>query len=47
MVLNHRSAVVGGQMKRDRWLSAILIDCVPYLVSIHGQSTGTQAAQKQ
>ena len=45
--INHGSALVEGQMKRDRWISAILSYCVPYLVSIHGQSTGAKTIQKR
>ncbi|MEO0374035.1 MAG: nitrate/nitrite transporter NrtS [Cyanobacteria bacterium P01_A01_bin.17] len=45
--INHGSALVEGRMKRDRWISAILTYCVPYLVSIHGQSAGAQTEQKR
>lgn len=44
--INHGSALVEGRMKRDRWISAVLTYCVPYLVSVHGQSTGDRTAQK-
>jgi hypothetical protein len=35
--VNHGNALFQGQMNRDRWISAILTYCVPYMVSIHGQ----------
>jgi hypothetical protein len=39
LMINHGNALLQGQMSRDRWLSAALTYCVPYLVSIHGQYT--------
>jgi hypothetical protein len=35
--INHGNALLQGQMNRDRWISAVLTYCVPYMVSIHGQ----------
>jgi hypothetical protein len=37
-LINHGNALFQGQMSRDRWISAIMTYCVPYIVSIHGQS---------
>lgn len=37
-LINHGNALIQGQMSRDRWISALLTYCVPYMVSIHGQS---------
>jgi hypothetical protein len=36
-VINHGKAFLNGQMNQDRWISAGLSYCVPYLVNIHGQ----------
>jgi hypothetical protein len=36
-VINHGSAVVKGQMNRDRWISAGVTYLIPYMVNIHGQ----------
>jgi hypothetical protein len=36
-VINHGKAFLNGQMNKDRWISAGLSYCVPYLVNIHGQ----------
>lgn len=41
-VINHGTALLQGEMNRDRWLSAGLTYLVPYIVSIHGQSAGRQ-----
>ncbi len=38
-VINHGSALLQGQMNRQRWISAGLTYMVPYLVNIHGQYT--------
>ena len=35
--INHGYALLKGQMSRDRWISALLTYCVPYLVNVHGQ----------
>ncbi|MBD2346031.1 nitrate/nitrite transporter NrtS [Anabaena subtropica FACHB-260] len=35
--INHGSALLTGNMGRDRWISAILTYVVPYFVNIHGQ----------
>jgi len=37
--LNHGSALLQGEMTRDRWLAGILTYLVPYSVNIHGQYT--------
>lgn len=36
--INHGWATANGQMTQSRWVSALLTYCVPFLVSIHGQS---------
>ncbi|MCT7961481.1 nitrate/nitrite transporter NrtS [Laspinema sp. D1] len=36
-VINHGKAFLNGQMNQDRWISAGLSYCVPYLVNTHGQ----------
>ncbi|NEO03165.1 MAG: hypothetical protein F6K50_49990 [Moorea sp. SIO3I7] len=38
-VINHGSALLQGQMNRERWISGGLTYIVPYLVNIHGQYT--------
>jgi hypothetical protein len=38
--INHGPALLGGEMRRDRWISAGFTYIVPFLVSIHGQSLG-------
>ena len=35
--INHGSALVKGQMNRERWVSAGLTYLLPYTVNIHGQ----------
>ena len=35
--INHGTALVRGNMTRDRWISAVLTYLVPYAVNIHGQ----------
>lgn len=37
--INHGSALIRGQMSRDRLLSGGFTYIVPYFVSIHGQCT--------
>jgi len=37
--INHGSAMLANEMSRDRWLAAIFTYCVPFMVSIHGQSS--------
>jgi hypothetical protein len=37
LLINHGKALLQGQMNRDRWVSAALTYCVPYMVNIHGQ----------
>ena len=36
-LLNHGSAVLKGEMSRDRWIAGLTTYLVPYTVSIHGQ----------
>ncbi|MCT7972186.1 nitrate/nitrite transporter NrtS [Laspinema olomoucense] len=36
-LINHGKAFFNGQMDPDRWISAGLSYCVPYMVNIHGQ----------
>lgn len=36
-LINHGSAVIKGEMNRDRWISAGLTYLIPYCVNIHGQ----------
>ena len=36
-VINHGTAFLKGQMNQERWISAALSYCIPYLVNIHGQ----------
>lgn len=38
-IINHGGALMAGEMDAQRWLSAILTYGVPFMVSIHGQST--------
>ena len=35
--INHGTAVLKGNMTRNRWLSGMLTYLVPYCVNIHGQ----------
>ena len=37
MAINHGSALLQGNMKRQRWISAALTYLVPYTVNVHGQ----------
>ena len=37
--INHGAALIQGNMTLDRWLSALLTYCIPYIVNIHGQYT--------
>jgi len=43
--INHGSALLDGSMTGDRWASAIMTYIVPFMVSIHGQSS--RAARTQ
>ncbi|WP_199245555.1 nitrate/nitrite transporter NrtS [[Phormidium] sp. ETS-05] len=36
-LINHGTALVKGQMNKERWMAAALSYCVPYLVNLHGQ----------
>lgn len=37
--INHGSAVMNGEMSAVRWASGLLTYTVPFMVSIHGQSS--------
>ncbi|MEL6776354.1 MAG: nitrate/nitrite transporter NrtS [Cyanobacteria bacterium J06597_16] len=37
--LNHGSALMNDEMSQQRWISGILTYMVPFMVSIHGQSS--------
>ncbi|MGD1866592.1 MAG: nitrate/nitrite transporter NrtS [Phormidesmis sp.] len=37
--INHGSAVMNGEMSTVRWVSGLLTYAVPFMVSIHGQSS--------
>ncbi len=37
--INHGRALLSHQMDAERWISAVLTYGVPFMVSIHGQST--------
>jgi len=37
--INHGRALLNGEMNGGRWLSALLTYMVPFMVSIHGQSS--------
>ncbi|MGD1900396.1 MAG: nitrate/nitrite transporter NrtS [Phormidesmis sp.] len=37
--INHGSAVLNGEMSSTRWVSGLLTYTVPFMVSIHGQSS--------
>jgi len=43
--INHGNALVRGTMSRDRWISAALTYCVPYIVNIHGQFISMSRSQ--
>ncbi len=36
-IINHGSALIKGQMNRERWISAGITYLIPYIVNIHGQ----------
>jgi len=42
--INHGSAVMNGEMDTQRWTSAIVTYAVPFMVSIHGQSSRRRRA---
>ena len=44
LLVNHGTAILSGQMSRERWIAALLTYLVPYCVSIHGQTV--QLTQK-
>lgn len=37
--INHGSALINNQMSATRWTSALITYTVPFMVSIHGQSS--------
>ncbi|MEO0648741.1 MAG: nitrate/nitrite transporter NrtS [Cyanobacteria bacterium J06650_10] len=37
--INHGSAVMNDEMSSERWVSGLLTYMVPFMVSIHGQSS--------
>lgn len=37
--INHGQALVQDEMSPSRWFAALLTYCVPFMVSIHGQSS--------
>lgn len=37
--INHGSALMNDEMSQQRWISGILTYMVPFMVSIHGQSS--------
>ncbi|PZO61351.1 MAG: hypothetical protein DCF15_00165 [Phormidesmis priestleyi] len=39
LTINHGSALIAHKMSYSRWVSALLTYMVPFIVSIHGQST--------
>ncbi|BAD79575.1 nitrate/nitrite transporter NrtS [Synechococcus elongatus] len=43
--INHGWATANGQMTQSRWVSALLTYCVPFLVSLHGQSMARSRLQ--
>ena len=43
--INHGSALINDDMTGDRWVSAGLTYLVPFLVSIHGQSSRIAGSQ--
>ena len=45
--INHGSALLNQEMSRDRWLSAAITYCIPFMVSIHGQSSTRQRSARQ
>ena len=42
--INHGSAVMQDEMNSQRWVSAVLTYAVPFMVSIHGQSSRRKRA---
>jgi hypothetical protein len=41
-LINHGSAIVRGEMSRDRWMAGLFTYLIPYTVSVHGQYTQSQ-----
>ena len=46
-IINHGEAVVNKKMNRSRWISGMLTYCIPFLVSLHGQSQRTTQTGKR
>ncbi|MEL6222556.1 MAG: nitrate/nitrite transporter NrtS [Cyanobacteria bacterium J06626_14] len=44
--INHGNALLNNEMKRDRWFSAAITYCIPYMVNIHGQYTSRLRSAK-
>jgi hypothetical protein len=44
--INHGKAFLNNTMNRDRWFSAALTYCIPYMVNIHGQYTSRLKSAK-
>ncbi|MEL6940595.1 MAG: nitrate/nitrite transporter NrtS [Cyanobacteria bacterium J06598_1] len=42
--INHGAAVLNDEMSSERWVSALLTYAVPFMVSIHGQSSRRTSA---
>jgi hypothetical protein len=36
-IINHGTAVLRGEMNRERWISGLLTYAMPYLVNVYGQ----------
>ncbi|MEM6450978.1 MAG: nitrate/nitrite transporter NrtS [Cyanobacteria bacterium P01_D01_bin.105] len=45
--INHGSALLAQEMNQTRWLAAISTYCVPFMVSIHGQSQGRKTLARR
>jgi hypothetical protein len=43
--INHGMVLIYGEMTRNRWLSALITDAVPYAVNIHAQYVSRQRSQ--
>jgi hypothetical protein len=46
-VINHGTALLEGEMTRQRWLAACLTYLVPYAVNIHGQYVAARRAARR
>lgn len=45
--INHGSALLTHEMSPGRWVSALFTYCVPFMVSIHGQSSAKRNVRRQ